>query len=93
MVVSVFKLPTHWVNQYITMMFPDITPCFCYIIVCGLLLFIIEHRIDLKYYLRTGADVGFWSGGSVIGFSSLSGLNLLTNRVLNKNIKIISFIY
>jgi hypothetical protein len=31
--------------------------------------------------------------GSVIGFSSLSGLNSLTNQVLNKNIKIISFIY
>jgi hypothetical protein len=30
---------------------------------------------------------------SVFGFSNLSGLNPLTNRVLNKNIKIISFIY
>jgi hypothetical protein len=40
------------------------------------------------YYLWV--DAGFWSGGSIIGFSSLSNLNSLTNRVLNKNIKIIS---
>jgi hypothetical protein len=31
--------------------------------------------------------------GSVIGFSSLSVSNSLTNQVLNKNIKIISFVY
>jgi hypothetical protein len=31
--------------------------------------------------------------GSIIGLSSLSGLNPLTNQILNKNIKIISFIY
>jgi hypothetical protein len=31
--------------------------------------------------------------GTVIRFSSLSGLNSLINQVLNKNIKIISFIY
>jgi hypothetical protein len=43
-----------------------------------------------KPAIQPGVDAGFWSGGSIIGFSSLSDLNPLTNRVLNKNIKIIS---
>jgi hypothetical protein len=44
-------------------------------------------------HAHAGMDAKFWLGGSVIGFNSLSDLNSLTNWVLNKNIKIISFIY
>jgi hypothetical protein len=39
---------------------------------------------------KQGRMQDFGQRGSIIGFSSLSELNSLTNRVLNKNIKIIS---
>jgi hypothetical protein len=47
----------------------------------------------LKSYNMPPNRGGCRIGGSVIGFSRLSGLNPLTNLILNKNIKIISFIY
>jgi hypothetical protein len=42
---------------------------------------------------QSGADLGFWSGGQLSGCNSLSGSNPLTNRVLNKKINNLIYIY
>jgi hypothetical protein len=51
----------------------------------------LNKYLEIKFALETVADAGFWLRGSVIEFNSLSDSNPLTNRILNKTIKIIFF--